>query len=305
MATSYVFADGKIVPEEQVSISIRCKALNYGLGCFEGIRAYWDDEKEQLYGFKLKEHYERLKQSCKTIHINLPYTAEELCNITVELLKINNFKTTTYIRPLAFKGSNSIQPTLYNDDSDRFVIYCLPMGSYAGKEELRVAVSSWRRISDTALPPRVKATASYLNSSLASIEVLENGFDEAILLTQEGYVSEGPGENIFLVREGKLITPGVSENILEGITRKLVMELAYKELGMEVVERRVVRTELYGADEVFFSGTAMEVTPIAEIDRRLIGSGHTGNVCKELKELFHDITLNRNPKYSDCCTPVY
>lgn len=305
MTTSYVFADGKIVPEEQVSISIRCKALNYGLGCFEGIRAYWDEETKQLYGFKFYEHYKRLLQSCKAINIKLPYTIEELCNITVELLKANEFKTTTYIRPLAFKGSNSISPTLFGDDDDRLVIYCMPMGSYAGKKELKVAVSSWRRLHDTMLPPRVKATASYLNSALASLEVLENGFDEAILLTQEGYVSEGPGENIFIVKDGKLVTPAPSENILEGITRKLVMELAENELGMEVVERRIARTELYASEEIFFSGTAMEVTPVVEVDRKIIGDGHTGPVCKELKKLFHDITINKNPKYSDCCTPVY
>lgn len=302
---SYVFADGKIVPEEEVSISIRCKALNYGLGCFEGIRAYWNEEEGQLYGFKFEDHYKRLKQSCKAIHINLPYSVEELCDITVELLKANNFKTTTYIRPLAFKGSNSIQPTLYGDDDDRFVIYCMPMGKFAGKEELHVGVSSWRRISDTMLPPRVKATASYLNSALASLEVLENGFDEAILLTQEGYVSEGPGENLFLVRDGKLITPAVSENILEGVTRKVVMELAQKELGIEVVERRVTRTELYAADEMFFSGTAMEVTPIVSVDRRKVGDGKAGDVYKALKKLFFDITINKNAKYSSWCTPVY
>lgn len=305
MATSYVFADGKIVPEEEVSISIRCKALNYGLGCFEGIRAYWSEEEGQLYGFKLYDHYKRLKQSCKAIHINLPYTVEELCDITVELLKANNFKTTTYIRPLAFKGSNMLSPTLFNDDVDRFVIYCQPLGKFAGKEELSVGVSSWRRISDTMIPPRVKATASYLNSALASLEVLENGFDEAILLTQEGYVCEGPGENLFMVRNGKLITPAVSENILEGITRNVVMELAKNELGIEVEERRVTRTELYAADEIFFSGTAMEVTPVVEVDRRTIGTGHTGDVCKALKKLFFEITVNKNSKYSNWCTPVY
>jgi len=305
METSFVFADGKIVPEEEVSISIRCKALNYGLGCFEGIRAYWSDEEEQLYGFKLEEHFKRLQQSCKAIHINLPYTVDELCKATVELLKANNFRTTTYIRPLAFKGSNLLSPTLFNDDYDRFVMYCQPLGKFAGKEELKAGISSWRRISDTMIPPRVKATASYLNSALASLEVLENGYDEAILLTQEGYVCEGPGENLFLVRDGKLITPSVSENILEGITRKIVIELAQKELGIEVIERRVTRTELYASDEMFFSGTAMEVTPVVEVDRRVIGSGHTGEVCKALKKLFFDITVNKNSKYSSWCTPVY
>lgn len=286
MSTSFIFEDDKIVSEEQVSISIRCKALNYGLGCFEGIRAYWNEEEKQLYGFKLAEHYKRLHQSCKSLHINLPYSVEELCKITVALLKANNFKTTIYIRPLAFKGSNSISPTLIDNDDDKFVIYCQPLGKYAGKEELNVAVSSWRRVCDTMIPPRVKSTASYLNSGLASLEVLENGYDEAVLLTQEGYVSEGPGENIFLVKDGKLITPAASENILEGITRKLVMELAVKELGIEVEERRVARTEMYAADEMFFSGTAMEVTPIVSVDRRIVGDGHTGEACRSPEKAF-------------------
>lgn len=303
--TSYVFCDGKIVPEEQVNISIRNKAFNYGLGCFEGIRAYWNEEEGQLYGFKLYEHYKRFHQSCKTINIKLPYTVEELVNVTKELLKINEFKTTTYIRPIAFKGANTISPSLVGNDNDRVVIFCSPMGSYAGKTELTACVSSWRRLSDTMLPPRVKATASYLNSGLANLEAVQNGYDEAILMTQDGYVSEGPGENIFLVRNGKLITPDVSQNILEGITRNLVMELAKNELGIEVVERQVPRTELYAADEVFFSGTAMEVTPVVEVDRRPVGNGHTGPVCEALKKLFHHLTINKNPKYSSSCTPIY
>lgn len=304
MAASYIFEDGKIVPEESVSISVRSKAVNYGLGCFEGIRAYWDEEGKQLYGFKLEEHYRRLHQSCKSINVSLPYSVQELCKATVDLLKINGFKTTTYIRPLAFNNSNAISPVL-SKENNKFVIYCQPMGSYSGKDELKVGISSWRRICDTMIPPRVKATASYLNSALASLEAAQNGYDEAILLTQEGYVCEGPGENIFIVRDGKLITPAVSENILEGITRKLVMELAADELGMKVEERRVARTELYAADEVFFSGTAMEVTPVIEVDRRIVGDGHAGDVCGELKKLFAKLTTNKLPKYSDSCTPIY
>ena len=305
MENSYVFYQGEIVEESQVSISIRSKAFNYGLGCFEGIRAYWDDEKQQLYGFKLKEHYERLLQSCKALNLNIPYSVEELCDVTVELLKKNGFKTTTYIRPIVYKGADSLGPTLYGDDDNRIVIYCLPLGSYTDKDELRVAVSSWRRISDTMLPPRTKATAGYLNSALASLEVLENGFDEAIFLTESGNVCEGPGENVFLVKNNKLITPPPSDHILEGITRDLVMTLAKDELGMEVVERSVARTELYNSQEVFFSGTAMEVTAVVEVDRRKVGSGSQGPVCKKLKDLFGQITLGRNPKYADYCRPVY
>lgn len=304
MNESYVFYQGKIVEEKEVSISIRCKAFNYGLACFEGIRAYWDEETEQLYTFRLREHYERFLQSCKTLYINLPYTVDELMEATIELLRKNNFKTTTYIRPIAYKGADKIGPTLFDDD-DRIIIYCQPMGSYTGKTELRVAVTSWARIEDNMLPPRTKATAAYLNSGLASLEVLRKGYDEAIFLTRNGHVCEGPGENIFMVRKGKLITPPPSDNILEGITRDTVMLLAKNELGIEVVERSIARTELYAAEELFFSGTAMEVTPIVEVDDRVIGNGEHGEISTKIKELFFGITTGKNPKYAHFCIPVY
>lgn len=304
MEKSYVFYQGEIVEEKDVNISIRCKAFNYGLGCFEGIRAYWDEKSQQLYLFRLKEHYERLLQSCKALWINIPYTVEELCEFTLELLRKNNFKTTVYIRPVAYKGSNALFPTLYDDDN-RMLIYCQPLNKLSEKEELRVAVSSWRRISDNMIPARTKPTGGYLNSALASLEVLQNGYDEAIILTDEGYVCEGPGENIFIYKNNQLITPPPSDNILEGITRRTIIELASKELGIEVVERSIARTELYSAQEAFFSGTAMEVTSIVEIDNRKIGDGKPGEVCKKVKELFFGLTTGKNPKYSSYCTSVY
>jgi len=304
MEQSYVFFNGEIVDEKDVSISIRSKVVNYGLGCFEGIRAYWDEENEQLYGFRLKEHYERLLESAKALNMDIPYTVKELCDVTVELLRRNNFRTTTYIRPVVYKGSESLTPTLFDDDN-RLMIYCQPMGKYAGKSELRVAVSSWRRITDTMLPPRTKSTGAYLNSALASLEVLQNGYDEAIFLTHDGKVCEGPGENVFLVKKGKLVTPPLSDDILEGITRDTVMTLAREELGMEVVERSVSRTELYNSQEVFFSGTAMEVTAVVEVDNRKVGDGHEGPVCKKLKDMFFNITTGGNEKYREYLTPVY
>lgn len=304
MNNSYVVYNGKIVPESEVNISIRCKAFNYGLGCFEGIRAYWIEEDKQLYAFRLKEHYQRFLQSCKTLNIKLPYSVDELCSLTIDLLKKNNFKSTTYIRPIAYKGGEDIGPTLMDED-DRLVIYCQPLGSYTGKEELKVAITSWQRLEDNMLPPRTKATAAYLNSALASLEVKQNGFDEAIFLTSNGNICEGPGENLFIFKKGKLITPPPSDNILEGITRDTVMELAKNELNLEVVERSITRTELYASDEVFFSGTAMEVTPVIEVDNRVIGDGKAGDISKKIKELFFEITSSKNPKYSKYCTPVY
>lgn len=304
MEQSFVFFNGEIVDEKDVSLSIRSKVVNYGLGCFEGIRAYWDEGKGQLYGFRLKEHYERLLESAKALNMDIPYSVQDLCDVTVELLRKNNFRTTTYIRPVVYKGSESLTPTLYDDDN-RLMIYCQPMGKYAGKSELRVAVSSWRRVTDTMLPPRTKSTGAYLNSALASLEVLQNGYDEAIFLTHDGKVCEGPGENIFLVKKGKLVTPPLSDDILEGITRDTVMTLAREELGMEVVERSVSRTELYNSQEVFFSGTAMEVTAVVEVDNRKVGDGHEGPVCKQLKDLFFNLTTGGNEKYREYLTPVY
>jgi len=304
MSNSYVFYDNKIMDEDNVNLSIRSKAFNYGLGCFEGIRAYFDEESEQLYAFRLKEHYDRFLNSCKVLYLNIPYNSEQLCNITIELLKKNNFKTTTYIRPVAYKGSNGLSPSLLDEDN-RLAIYCTPMGKFAGKEEMSVAITSWQRISGNALPARTKATAAYLNSALASLEVLQNGFDEAIFLTDKGYICEGPGENIFMVKNGKLITPPLSDDILEGITRDTVMRMAKEEFGIDTVERSISRAEIYGADEVFFSGTAMEVTPIIYIDRRVIGSGKTGPITQNIKDIYMTITKGKNLKYAEYCTPVY
>ncbi|MGL4913818.1 MAG: branched-chain amino acid transaminase [Romboutsia sp.] len=302
--SSYVFYEGEIKKEEEVSLSIRCKAFNYGLGCFEGIRAYWDDESQELRAFRLKEHYERLLQSCKTLYINIPYTVEELCDATVELLRKNNHKTTVYIRPVAFKGSDDLSPTLLDDDN-RILIYLQPLGRFATKDFYDVAVTSWKRIPDNAMPVRTKATGGYINSALASLEVLQNGYDEAIFLNDKGHVSEGPGENIFMVKNNQLITPPCSDDILEGITRNTVMELAKNELGIEVIERSITRSELYSATELFFSGTAMEVTPICSVDRRKIGDGSPGEVCSKIKDLFFDVTKGKHEKYAHYVTPIY
>lgn len=305
MSKSYVYFNGEIVEEDRVSISIRSKIVNYGLGVFEGIRAYWNEEKEELYGFKMLEHYERFLQSAKAVNIEVKETAQELVDITVELLKKNGLKCTTYIRPLAFKNEESIGVSLVGNDYDAVAIFCLPMGKYIEKDAFRVQVSSWTRIADNMLPPRTKATAGYMNSALANLEAVENGFDEAVLLNRHGNVCEGPGENIFLVKRGTLITPPVADDILEGVTRRLVMELAKEELGIPVVERSVARTELYNSEEVFFSGTAMEVGPIVEVDRRPVGDGKPGPICKALKDLFYAITHGEKEGYEDSLSPVY
>ncbi|WP_028983130.1 branched-chain amino acid transaminase [Sporolactobacillus terrae] len=304
MTEAYVYYQGKIVKEDDVKVSVRSKAFNYGLGVFEGIRAYWDDEKQQLYAFKLKEHYNRLKESAKTVNMDFDFSVDDLIQGTIDLLKANNCRTTTYLRPIVYNDALDIGPTLDGKDV-KVVIYTQPLNKYAGKPELSVGVTSWRRLSNNQLPPRTKATAAYLNSALAALETKRAGFDEAIFLTDGDHVCEGSGENIFIFRKGKLVTPPPADNILEGITRDLVMKLAEEELGLEVVERSISRSELYVADEVFFSGTAMEVTPIVAVDHRQIGTGHEGEVCKQIKELFFNLTIGKNSKYAESCTPVY
>ncbi len=302
----YIYYDHKIMDESdaEASISLRSVALNYGLGCFEGIRAYYDANEDKMYGFLFKEHYERLLNSCKVLNLKINHTVEELCSITVELLKKNNVKCNTYIRPIAFKGANTLSIELRGNDNDKFGIFLTPLNRFIEEDKLKVCVSSFRRLSDNAIPTRIKCTGSYVNSALATLEAHENGYDEAIFLKEDGYVSEGPGENIFLVKGNKLITPALSECILEGLTRNLVIRIAKDELGLEICERNVARSELYSADEVFFSGTAMQVSCIVSVDKRAIGNGEHGEIFKKINDIFNGITLCKNERYKDCCMEI-
>jgi len=304
MATSYAFFRGEFVPLADARISVMTHAFNYGTGVFEGIRAYWNEREEQLYVFKLREHYERLHRSCRIMRIGLKYSVDELTRLTCELLRRCGYRQDVYIRPLAYKSSEVIGVRLHNLEDD-VAIFAAVFGKYVEVEEARCKVSSWRRIDDSMIPARAKVTGIYVNSALAKTEAVEEGYDEAILLNADGHVAEGSGENIFLLRNGVLITPSVSDNILEGITRNFVMQLAEDELGLRVVERAVDRSELYIADEVFLTGTAAEIQPVVEIDRRTIGNGKVGPVTTRLKTLFYDIVRGYNKKYSEYCTPVY
>ncbi len=305
MATRYAFFEGAIVPIEQAKVSIMTHAFNYGTGCFEGLRAYWNADEEQLFIFRMPEHYERLHRSCRILQCQLGYTVEQLGEITVDLLRHEGWREDTYIRPIVYKASEGVGVRLHNL-RDGFAMFSLPFGKYVEKEDgCRVGVSSWRRADDNAIPPRAKICGSYVNSALAKTEAVMCGFDEAIVLTHEGHVSEGSAENLFLVREGKLITPGEIENILEGITRATIMELAREELGLETQIRPLDRTELYLADELFFCGTGVQIVAVAEVDHRQIGSGRMGPVTKKLYDLYFDIVRGRHPGYRSWCTPVY
>jgi branched-chain amino acid aminotransferase len=301
----YAFFRGKIVPIEEAKVSIMTHAFNYGTGAFEGIRGYWNNKESQLYLFRMPEHYDRLHQSCRILKIGLPYSTKELCDTTCELLRKNGFKEDTYVRPVAFKASEGIGVKLH-DLEDGYCLFAVPFGRYIEKEEgARAAVSSWRRIDDNAAPARAKCTGIYVNSALSKTEVVERGFDEAIVLTQDGHVSEGSAENIFLVRDGRLVTPAPFENILEGITRKTIMEIARSEFGIETVERRIDRSELYIADEIFFCGTGVQVAAVIEVDGRPVGNGKRGPVVKKLRDLYFAIARGMVDKYKHWCAPVY
>ncbi len=301
----YAFFKGEFIPIEEAKISIMTHAFNYGTACFEGIRAYWNQEDEQLYVFRMPEHYRRLHNSCRILFINLPYTVQQLGELTVELLRREGFRENSYIRPLAYKSQEGIGVRL-KDVSDAFAMFAMPFGRYIEKEEgAKVCVASWRRIYDTALPARAKCTGAYINSALCKSEAEMNGFDEAIVLTRGGSVSEGSAENFFMVRDGVLITPGVTSDILEGITRETLMQLAREELRVPVVQRTIDRTELYVCDEAFLCGTGVQIAAITSIDHRPVGDGHIGPITNKLRDLYFEIVQGKMAKYRHWCTPVY
>ena len=301
---SWVFFNGEVVLYADAKVGLLTHGLNYGTGIFEGIRAYWNEARKQLYVLRMPEHFERMHNNARALQMTIPHGIDELCAITNDLLRRNSFREDAYIRPLCFKAAEIIGVRLH-DVPDSFGIVTSPMGPYVGTEGIRCIVSSWRRIDDTMAPVRMKCTGLYVNSALAKSEALQAGFDEAILLTQDGHVSEGSAENIFIVRKGSIYTPPPSDNILEGITRSAVMHLAREELGLEVVERSIDRTELYVADEVFFVGTGAQVAPVVEIDRRRVGDGEPGPLTMRLQRVYSDVVTGHNPKYEEWLNPVY
>jgi len=301
----YAFFKGQVVPIEDAKVSIMTHGLNYGTGCFEGIRAYWNADEQQLFAFRLAEHYERMVRSCQILRIQLPYTVDEMSEITVDLLRREGYRHDAYIRPLAFKGDEIIGVRLH-DLTDVFALFAVPFGRYIEKEEgAHVCISGWRRVDDNAVPARAKITGSYINSALAKTDAVLDGYDETLVLTQDGHISEGSAENFFMVRNGQLLTPPVSSNILEGITRDTVIELAREEMGLETIERSIDRSEVYVCSEAFFCGTGVQVAAITQVEHRPIGTGTIGPVVSRLREIYFDVVKGKNPKYRHWCTPIY
>jgi branched-chain amino acid aminotransferase len=301
---AWVWFDGDFARYRDAKLGVMTHALHYGTGCFEGIRAYWSEEAQRLYTFKAAEHYDRLRNSAKILHMRLPLSTQQMCEVTSELLRRNGYRQDVYIRPLCYKASEEIGVRLHNLE-DGFLIYTSPFGAYVDIDKgIRCMVSTWRRIDDNAAPARAKCSGIYVNSALAKTEAVESGFDEAIMLTQEGHVSEGSAENLFIARGGTFITPPASDNILEGITRSTLVQLITEELGLEVQERSIDRSELYVADEMFLCGTGAQVSPVIEVDRRVIGDGEPGPLTSRLQTIYFDICKGRNPKYRDWLTEV-
>jgi branched-chain amino acid aminotransferase len=301
---SYAFLHNEFIPLSEARVSIMTHCLHYGTAIFEGIRGNWNSEQKQIYIFRPGEHFQRLYQGCRVMNISLPYTIDELCRITVELVSRCGFEEDLYIRPLAYKSSESLGVRLHNLEDD-FLMLVIPWGPYLDVDKARCAVASWRRPEDNTIPPQAKITGLYVNNALAKTEAVLNGFDEAIMLAPDGYVSEGTGENIFLVVDSTLVTPASYSSILMGITRNTVIQLARDELGIETVERPVDRSELYLADECFLTGTAAHLTPVAEIDRRKIGNGEIGRITSQLQEIYSRVIRGNYPKYLDWCLPAY
>ena len=305
MPKSLAFFQGGIVPMDQARVSVMTHALHYGTGVFEGIRGNWNPERETMYVFRLREHYERLLQGCRMLMLDIPYSVDDLCSITDDLIRASDYREDVYIRPLAYKSQELVANLKLQEVDSDFTLMIVPFGAYMDSDgAIKCCTSSWRRIDDTIIPPRFKISGHYVNSILAKTEATLAGFDEAIMLNQDGGVSEGTGENLFMVSGGKLHTPLVGDNNLVGITRDCAWTLATEELGLEVVERRIRRSELYIADELFLTGTAAHITPVGSLDNRPIGDGGVGPITAKLREIYAGVVRGNNEKYMHWCRPV-
>jgi branched-chain amino acid aminotransferase len=292
------------VPLREANVNVMTHSFMYGTAVFEGIRAYWNAEQKELYVFRLREHFERMVDSMKIMHLETKYSIDQLCEIVKELMRRNKAQSDMYIRPAVYKCGQKIGPGLDKNPSD-IVIITLPFGDYFAQPELKVQVSSWRRVEDNAIPARAKIVGAYVNTALAITDAHNAGFDDSIVLTESGHVSEGSAMNLFMVKNGKLYTPSTTENILEGITRNTVMEMVKNEFGWDVYPRSIDRSELYTADEIFCCGTGAQITPIIEIDKRVLSGGKAGPITCKVRDAYIDICRGKKPAYQKWLSPVY
>lgn len=301
----YAFLNGDIVPIEQATVGVMTHALHYGTAVFGGLRGYWNSNEEQLYVMRPHDHFKRLLSSASLLRMNFEYTPEGLTDILMQLLRSENFHENCYIRPLMYKSTEMIGVRIH-DVADGFTMFALPFGRYVDNEEgAHVCFSSWVRVEDNAIPARGKISGAYANSSLIKSDAILSGYDEAITLNQDGHISEMSAANIFLVRDGKVYTPGVADNILEGITRRSIIQLLREELHLEVIERNIDRTEVYISDELFMCGTGVQVAAITRVEHRKIGDGAMGEITQAIRNLYFDVVSGRVEKYRHWLTPVY
>ena len=301
----FAYFQGKIVPYSEAKVGVMTHALNYGTAAFGGVRAYWNDEEQQLFIFRPHDHFKRLLRSARLLCMHFDHTPESLTEILKELLRAEDAHEDMYIRPLIYKADEMIGVKCH-DMTDEITIFTVPFGRYVSNDTgAHVTISGWRRIDDNTIPARGKIAGAYVNSALIKTDALRAGFDEALVLTQDGHISEGSAENIFMVRDGVLITPPVYENILEGITRRTIIQLAKDELGIEVIERPIDRTEVYICDELFMTGTATQVTAVTKVDHRPVGDGVMGPITARLRELYDQVVRGKVPKYRAWNEPVY
>ena len=302
---NYAYFRGKIVPYSEAKVGVLTHGLNYGTAIFAGLRAYWNGEHEQLYLFRAADHFQRLLHSAKVMCMDFDHSPESLTKLTLNLLRKENYRCDIYIRPLAYKADEIVGVRLH-DLVDEITIAAMPFDIYVANDtNAHVTFSSWRRLDDNMIPARGKVSGAYANSALIKTDAVKAGFDEALVLTQDGHVSEGSAMNVFMVRNGDLVTPAITENILEGITRRTVIDLARQELGVKTIERSIDRTEIYMSDELFMTGTAAQIVAITQVDHRQIGSGKMGPIVTRLKELYQQVVRGNLPKYRSWTTPVY
>lgn len=302
--TGWAYQDGEFKKLADAHVSIATHALNYGTGVFEGIRAYWNAGQEQLYVFRLAEHFDRMRNNCRLLRIQLPGDSAMLTEVTLELLRRNEFRTDVYVRPLAYKAARSIKVALH-DLRSGFGMFAFPIGAYLPTSGLSARTATWRRTSDDAIPARGKLTGAYINTALAVDDAHDADADEAIFLTRDGHVSEGGSANLFMVRDGILITPSVTDDILEGITRDSIIRVAREELGLTVQERAIDRTELFIADEVFFCGTGAQVAPCVSVDGRMVGDGKIGPIARRIGDMYYAIARGDDTRHAEWRTAVH
>ena len=295
--SKHAFFEGKIVPLADAKINIATHGFLYGTAVFSGVRAYWNEEKRCLFVFRPYDHFRRLLHSTRMMAMYTDYDEESLIQLTLDLLRTDNWQQDIYLRPTFYKADMGIGVKLH-DLKDEFCMFVMAYEPYVKNDtNAHATVSSWRRIDDNVIPARGKVAGAYANSALIKTDANRSGFDEALVLDNNGHVSEGSAMNIFMVRDGVVVTPPVTDNILEGITRKSVMELAHKELGLEVVERSIDRTEVFIAEEMFMTGTAAQIIAVTKIDHRPVGVGVMGPVTTKLRAMYEDILRGKINRY--------